>query len=95
VAALLPSMWLYDELGEEVAALPPLDPTHPYHEWLHVHAGPHLTHVTTWLRGILDRDPAALAEEAHLTAVFRRSSAYEIAFWDMAWEEDWGDSPGA
>ncbi len=88
VAALLPSMWMYDELGAHLATLPPADPAHPYYEWLRVHAGPHLTTVTTWLRGILDRALVAPADEVHLSEVFVRSSRYEIAFWAMAWHEE-------
>jgi thiaminase/transcriptional activator TenA len=88
VTSLLPSMWMYDELGAYLATLPPAGPAHPYYEWLRVHAGDHLTTVTTWLRSILDRLPGAPAEEAHLSEVFRQSSRYEIAFWQMAWREE-------
>jgi len=88
VAALLPSMWMYDELGAHVATLPPPAPTHPYTDWLRVHSGDHLTTVSTWLRAILDRQELNAREEAHLTDIFLQSSRYEIAFWQMAWREE-------
>ncbi len=81
-------MWMYDELGAHLATLPPPDPAHPYAEWLRVHAGDHLTIVTTWLRAILDRQEIGTKEEVHLTDVFVQSSRYEIAFWQMAWHEE-------
>jgi thiaminase/transcriptional activator TenA len=92
LAALLPSMWMYDELGHDLAAwgTPPAD--HPYRDWLLVHAGPHLETVTAWMRESLDLQAATLssAERDHLTEVFLISSRYELLFWDMAWrEESW------
>ncbi|HMA38062.1 MAG TPA: thiaminase II [Chloroflexia bacterium] len=92
IAALLPSMWMYDALGQDLAAHGPPPPDHPYREWLAVHAGPHLEQVTTWLRATLDaRAPSlAAAEQDHLVEVFLISSRYEILFWEMAWrEEEW------
>ena len=92
IAALLPSMWMYDELGHALAAqgTPPAD--HPYRDWLQVHAGPHLQDITAWMRALLDRRAPTLstADRAHLQDVFLISSRYEILFWEMAWrEEDW------
>jgi thiaminase/transcriptional activator TenA len=92
IAALLPSMWMYDELGHALAAqgAPPAD--HPYRDWLLVHAGPHLQDITAWMRALLDRRAPTLAaaDRAHVQDVFLISSRYEILFWEMAWrEEDW------
>ncbi len=87
VAALLPSMWMYDDLGRALAAPGPPAPDHPYADWLRVHAGPHLETVTAWLRGILDAQAPALsaAERARVADVFLRSARYEVLFWTMAW----------
>jgi thiaminase/transcriptional activator TenA len=92
IAALLPAMWMYDELGHHLAArgTPPAD--HPYHAWLVVHAEPHLDTITRWMRDILDSAAPDLspAARAHLAEVFLLTSRFEILFWDMAWrEEDW------
>lgn len=91
VTSLLPSMWMYDEMGAYLITLPEPAPTHPYYEWLRVHRGDHLSRVTTWLRGILDQQTLSPVEEAHLQDVFMWSSRYEIAFWQMAWNEDLGE----
>ncbi len=90
VAALLPSHWMYDELGKRLAASGPPPADHPYRDWLLVHAGPHLEETTAWLRTILDRAAGDLSTpaRAHLTDVFLISSRYEIAFWDMSWREE-------
>jgi thiaminase (transcriptional activator TenA) len=89
LAALLPSMWMYDELGRGLAAQGPPPADHPYREWLILHAGPHLDSVTAWMRAALDRLAVALPpdERARLTEVFLISSRYEIMFWEMAWAE--------
>jgi thiaminase/transcriptional activator TenA len=92
IAALLPSMWMYDELGHALAAQGTPRADHPYRDWLLVHAGPHLQDITTWMRALLDQRAPTLpaAERAHLQDVFLISSRYEILFWEMAWrEEQW------
>jgi thiaminase/transcriptional activator TenA len=90
LAALLPSMWMYDELGRDLAMQGPPPADHPYRDWLILHAGPHLDTVTAWMRAALDRQATELApsERARLTEIFLISSRYEIMFWEMAWAEE-------
>ena len=90
IAALLPSMWMYDELGQALAAQGPPPADHPYRAWLLAHAGPHLETTTAWMRALLDARAPELtaADRAHLAEVFLISSRYEVLFWDMAWREE-------
>jgi len=86
VAALLPCMWGYAEVGAHLAAQGP--PEHEgYAQWIGVYASPEFAELAAWCRELAD----AVAEElgdagrARMHAAFRASSEHELAFWDAAW----------
>jgi thiaminase/transcriptional activator TenA len=97
VAALLPCMWGYAEVGERLAATQPAAAVrdapadaaapNPYASWIATYADPEFQALADWCRGLMDRlgaaaDPAARARQH---AAFAESSRHELAFWDAAW----------
>jgi thiaminase (transcriptional activator TenA) len=61
-----------------------------YHrEWIALHANPDFDTFVAWLRGQVDRDGPGLPpdRQAHLAAVFRRTTQSEKAFFDEAYIE--------
>ncbi len=93
VAALLPCMWGYAEVGARLAAAqpaPPASPTasaNPYARWIATYADPEFQALATWCRELMDRLGAAAdaPARARLHDVFAHSSRHELAFWDASW----------
>ncbi len=86
VAALLPCMWGFGEVGERLAARGrPADPR--YAKWIDMYASPEFGALSAWCRGLVDGLAAGLPEAAlaRAEAAFVTSSRYELAFWEMAW----------
>ena len=83
LAALLPCQWSYGEIGQRLAAGGrPADPL--YADWIAMFSGDGydgLVHASTGLLDSCahDADPAATA------AAFDGATAYELAFWEMAY----------
>jgi thiaminase/transcriptional activator TenA len=88
VGALLPCMWGYSWLGQELAKMGmPRDER--YARWIAMYASPEFAALADWCREVVDRlceglPPTAVArvEEAFLT-----SSRYELAFWEASYGE--------
>lgn len=86
VAALLPCMWGYAEVGERLAAAGP--PEHDgYARWIATYADPEFQALAGWCRELIDRLGAAADDDTRtrLQAIFTESSRHELAFWDAAW----------
>lgn len=91
VAALLPCMWGFCEIGLALAqgALP-AEPR--YARWIRMYSDPEFVKLTDWLRDLMDRLAAGLPQEGldRLEEVFLTSSRFEHAFWEMAYrQEQW------
>lgn len=86
VAALLPCVWGYVELGRSLAARSrPEDER--YARWIDAYAGEELAELCDYFRGVAD-ELAAAADEAtreRMREAFLASSRYELALWEMAW----------
>ena len=91
VAALLPCMWGFCEIGLTLAqGAPPAEPR--YARWIRMYSAPEFVELTDWLRDLMDRLTAGLPQEAldRLEEVFLTSSRFEHAFWEMAYrQEQW------
>lgn len=92
IAALLPCMWHYREIGENFAKVPgALD--HPlYREWILMYSSEKFGALTEWTIALLNRLTEGLPETelAELEECFVIASKYEYMFWDMAWRgEEW------
>jgi thiaminase/transcriptional activator TenA len=83
LAALLPCQWSYGEIGQRLAAGgAPGDPV--YADWIAMFSGDGYDDLVRATAGLLDScaqdaDPAATA------AAFDGATAYELAFWEMAY----------
>ncbi len=91
VAALLPCMWGFSEIGLELKrAGMPADPLCA--TWVEMYASEDFAALSDWCRDLLDDLSEHLAEAARrpLIEAFLTSSRYELRFWDMAWHlERW------
>jgi thiaminase/transcriptional activator TenA len=89
VAALLPCMWSYAEIGARLAAAGP--PAHDgYAKWIATYADPEFQALAGWCRELVD-DLAAErsgSARARMRDAFVASSRHELAFWDAAWRRE-------
>lgn len=89
VAALLPCMWGYSEVGRRLAERGrPAEER--YARWIEMYAGDEFAELAEWCRELTDRAAAETAGEGRerMRAAFLASSRYELAFWEMAWREE-------
>jgi thiaminase (transcriptional activator TenA) len=86
VAALLPCMWGYAEIGERLAAAGV--PDHAgYAAWIAAYADREFQALAAWARELTDAAGADAGPGAveRMHAAFRASSEHELAFWEAAW----------
>jgi thiaminase (transcriptional activator TenA) len=87
VAALLPCMWGFNEIGLDLRQRGmPAQPLCA--EWIEMYSSPEFTQLADWCREILDRLAAGQPEHVlqRLEDAFLTSSRHELAFWQMASE---------
>jgi thiaminase/transcriptional activator TenA len=84
VAALLPCMWGYSELGRAMAARGlPAEPR--YRQWIETYADPGFAELAGWCADLLDQAAEGLGR-VHLEAcerAFVTALEHELAFWDV------------
>lgn len=91
VAALLPCMWGFNEIGRRLADHGLPDDEH-YARWIKMYASDEFTAVVDWLRELTDRISMNLPSASwdRMRDAFLTSSRYELSFWEMAWKmETW------
>ncbi|HEV2771250.1 MAG TPA: thiaminase II [Thermoleophilaceae bacterium] len=91
VAALLPCMWGFSEIGRRLAERG-LPGDRRYARWIEMYASEEFAELAHWCRELCDRVGADIsaAGQARMTEAFLTSSRYELAFWEMAWvQERW------
>jgi thiaminase/transcriptional activator TenA len=91
VAALLPCMWGYYEVGERLAkrGRPGVE---RYDKWIDMYSSMEFADLAAWCRELTDRvgSESGAATRERMRHAFRTSSRYELAFWEMAWSgERW------
>jgi thiaminase/transcriptional activator TenA len=87
VAALLPCLWAYSEIGQRLAEQgAPADEL--YARWVAMYADPEFGRLAAWCRDICDELAADLGDAGRwrLCEVFLASSRHELAFWQACWE---------
>jgi thiaminase/transcriptional activator TenA len=86
VAALLPCMWSYSEIGTALAeqGLPEHE---GYAEWIAMYASDDFGQLAAWCRELADAAAAEVAGPGRrrMHSAFRASSEHELAFWESAW----------
>jgi thiaminase/transcriptional activator TenA len=91
VAALLPCMWGFNEIGCRLAERGLPGEEH-YARWIRMYASDEFTALVSWLRELTDRISTNLAGASwdRMREAFLTSSRYELSFWEMAWTlETW------
>ncbi len=89
VAALLPCMWGFSELGSRLAAQGG-PASGPYAEWIAMYGSAEFAQLSDWCRAIVDRAAAGApaGEHKRMEAAFLTSSRYEFMFWEAAWQRE-------
>ncbi len=83
VAALLPCMWGYSEIGRGLAEQG--RPDHAlYARWVDTYADPEFARLAEWCREVCD-EVAEAGDRDRMREAFLASSRYELAFWDASW----------
>jgi thiaminase/transcriptional activator TenA len=86
VAALLPCMWGYNELGERLS-----EGERPseerYARWIDMYAAEEFAALAGWCREVCDEiaDGAAESLKQRMREAFLTSSRHELEFWEAAW----------
>jgi thiaminase/transcriptional activator TenA len=86
VAALLPCMWTYSELGQRLAqGRGPTDER--YARWIEMYSSEEFATLARWCREVCDQVAAGAGEETRgrMQEAFLASSRYELDFWESAW----------
>ena len=86
VAAVLPCMWSYAEIGTTLAA-GGLPDHQGYAEWIEMYASDEFGQLAAWCRELTDAAAHDVAGPGRrrMHAAFRTSSEHELAFWESAW----------
>lgn len=95
IAGLLPCYWLYNEIGKRLEAAGSPDPL--YQRWIDTYGSDAYTTSVNQMITLTDQTAAAVSEEERtaMTESFVRSSAYELAFWQMAMnQQSWQPKVG-
>lgn len=89
VAALLPCMWGFAEIGARLAERPaPADLR--YSAWIDMYAAPEFQQLAAWCRDLLDRlaEGSSSAQATAAEQAFLTSSQWELAFWEAAYRQE-------
>jgi thiaminase/transcriptional activator TenA len=89
VAALLPCMWGYSDLGRALAARGrPAEER--YARWIDMYADEEFAELARWCREACDAAADGAGEEARarMREAFLTSARYELAFWEASWREE-------
>jgi thiaminase/transcriptional activator TenA len=86
IAALLPCMWGYSELGRRLAQNQQ-SAEGRYTKWIEMYAADDFATQAHWCRQVCDEAAAELAEEGRrrMQDAFVTSSRYELDFFEQAW----------
>lgn len=89
VAALLPCMWSYWEIGKELSEIPGAAEHELYGEWISMYASDEFGALAEWCIGLMDdlTEGKSQQEVAKLEEIFLNTTRYEYMFWDMAYNK--------
>jgi thiaminase/transcriptional activator TenA len=92
IAALLPCMWTYQEIGERLGESEALRGHAIYSEWCATYRSKEYIDLVKWYRDLADRfaSESGSSVRMKMRSHFLLSSRYEYMFWDMAYRiETW------
>jgi thiaminase/transcriptional activator TenA len=91
-AALLPCMWIYQIIGENLMQSSMLKDKSIYVDWVKIYSSESYADLVTWYREMTDKsaEVSGPAVKERMRRHFVLSSKYEYLFWEMAYrEEEW------
>jgi len=92
VAALLPCMWTYLDVGDVLAGIGGYEGHPVYEEWCEAYTAPEYVELVEIYRRLVDRsaEEAGKAVKERMRRHFWLSMRYEYMFWEMAYGmEEW------
>jgi thiaminase/transcriptional activator TenA len=89
VAALLPCMWSYWEIGKELSKIEGATEHEFYGEWINMYSSEEFGQLSIWLIGQLNElaEGKSEAEREKLEEIFLNTSRFEYMFWDMSYNQ--------
>lgn len=89
VAGLLPCMWSYWEIGNELNKIPGASDHEFYGEWVKMYAGDEFSKPSYWLIDLMDElaEGNSDKELKKLEEIFITTSQFEYTFWEMAYNQ--------
>ncbi|MFA9556319.1 thiaminase II [Evansella sp. AB-rgal1] len=90
VAALLPCMWSYWEIGKELNEVPGASDHEFYGEWIQMYSSNEFGDLAKWCINLLDEltEGKSDAELEKLEEIFLNTTRFEYMFWDMSYNEE-------
>jgi thiaminase/transcriptional activator TenA len=90
VAAMLPCMWTYQEIGERLGESEALRKHAIYAEWCATYRSKEYIELVKWYRDLADRfaSESGSSVREKMRDHFLLSSRYEYMFWDMAYRQE-------
>jgi len=90
IAALLPCMWTYQEIGERLGESEALRRHAIYSEWCATYRSKEYIELVNWYRDLADRfaSESGSSVRKKMRGHFLLSSRYEYMFWDMAYRQE-------
>ena len=87
VAALLPCMWSYWEIGKELSKIPGAATHKLYGEWISMYSSDEFGTLAKWCIELMDQlaEGRTEAELLELEEIFLNTTRFEYMFWDMAY----------
>lgn len=88
LAAMLPCYWVYQRVGEHLAAKG--SPDKDYQAWIDMYAAEGYADSVNAILNMVNTQAEGETEAARdrAKALYLRSTRYEYLFWDMAWREE-------
>ncbi|MFC5711230.1 thiaminase II [Thalassorhabdus alkalitolerans] len=90
VAALLPCMWSYAEIGKELSKIPGAAEHEFYGDWISMYADDEFQELAKWTIDLLDDLTEGKPEHelARIEDIFLNTTRFEFMFWDMAYNQE-------
>ncbi|NHN31805.1 thiaminase II [Paenibacillus agricola] len=90
VAALLPCMWSYWEIGKELSQIPGASEHAYYGEWVRMYSSEEFGDLARWCLDLFDQlaEGKQQAELDKLETIFLNTTRYETMFWEMAYRKE-------
>ncbi len=88
MAAMLPCMWVYNEVGRYILGIATLD-RNPYRSWIECYSSPMMDDGARCSIGLTDEMAARESAERQnaMTQVFIESTQFEYRFWEQVYED--------